>query len=646
MAVTSGFFNSVNGDRKYNADQMSEFFRGIVTEGVFQNLDGGLAVSAGSGMSVNVATGRAIINWKWVENDDILALTIPAASSTYGRIDAVVLNYNETYRRVTIIVKAGTASASPTAPSMTRAGGVYQMALAYVNVPANATSVTVTDKRADSTVCGWAAVAQSADGEIIAMLNAMKTGFDGVTYPSPVEMVQGCDEKLQGEIDLVKSGEINKNALDLSRIKNVSGVFTYLYGILHGKTIATVSGTYKIIDSPTDDVYLFEQGFGWVSNTSSVRLLVLDKTTLEVVEHKSASGAYNLNTVINSSRLLAVVKSGIDTLDFDYSNDSKIKNHVKDMTAIPKTLFGTSSWSAGVNAYNGTYKAFAPFKYNGTVTVKKYNGHAIYNVDGTIYSYAGGSTTQAVKTIDVPNKVVVVFSNDITNASIEFGNIDYQYSGKTCSVFGDSLTADAPYYPYLANLTGLVIKNCGIGGTRVSGSGDTAMWQNVRVNTLEGDFIVIMGGTNDCPYADAGTESMDNVDTDTFIGAYNVMLSKIYYRYKQSTGYYQSVDYTGVTQLTDAQFPNIILVTPPKRFDSDNNYNKSGEFGEYVKKIASWWGLPVVDSWNNMQMSWANMGWFFDNSETLHYNTHGRSKLGSLIADKFAECYANFNDQV
>ena len=38
MSVTSGFFDSINGDRKYNAEQMSSIFDGIVTDGVFQNI--------------------------------------------------------------------------------------------------------------------------------------------------------------------------------------------------------------------------------------------------------------------------------------------------------------------------------------------------------------------------------------------------------------------------------------------------------------------------------------------------------------------------------------------------------------------------------------------------------------------------------
>ena len=205
MAVTYGFFNSVNGDRKYNAEQMSEYFRGIINEGVYQHLDGGLAVTAGTGLAVNVAAGRAIIQNRWVQNSAAMSLTIAAASETYARKDAVVIRLNWSSRSISIAVKTGTPAASPVAPSMTRNSTTYEMALAYVNVAANATSVTVTDKRSDSTVCGWVTVAQSTSGEVDAQLNAMKTGFDRVTYNSPVAMVTSCDQKLQDEINDIKA---------------------------------------------------------------------------------------------------------------------------------------------------------------------------------------------------------------------------------------------------------------------------------------------------------------------------------------------------------------------------------------------------------------------------------------------------------
>lgn len=233
MAITSGYFNSVNGDRKYNADQMSEYFEGIINEGVCQHIGGGLAVTAGTGLTVSVATGKAFIGQKWIKNDAALTLTITTAADQ-ARIDAVVLRRNTTNRVCEIAVKTGTPSASPSAPAMTRTSTTYEMALAYVNVAAGATSVTVTDKRADTTVCGWATVAQETSGEVDQMLNDMKTGFDGVVYPSPAAQVIGSDETLNSRLlDYVYGGtktftisSTGTNKFKMLLLKGVNYTFT------------------------------------------------------------------------------------------------------------------------------------------------------------------------------------------------------------------------------------------------------------------------------------------------------------------------------------------------------------------------------------------------------------------------------------
>ena len=231
MAVTYGFFNSVNGDRKYNADQMSEYFSGIINEGVFQHLNGGLAVTAGTGLAVNVASGRAIVQNKWVQNDASLALTIDAASETYARKDAVVVRLDNSSRAISIVVKKGTPAATPEAPSMTRTSTTYEICLAYVNVAAAATSVTITDKRSDSTVCGWVTVAQATSGEVDAQLNALKTGFDGVVYSSPAAMVQGEDQKLQDQITEIGQFKVSGT---------VSGTWRVDFPFISGKSYTVV----------------------------------------------------------------------------------------------------------------------------------------------------------------------------------------------------------------------------------------------------------------------------------------------------------------------------------------------------------------------------------------------------------------------
>ena len=115
MSLTYGFFDarqSTGGvyDRVYSAEQMSKYFKGIITDGVLMNVDGMFAVTASSGMVVHVATGRAFLDSRWVENDTIIDVTIPTAHAILNRYDLVVARLDYENRLITIAVKSGTAA--------------------------------------------------------------------------------------------------------------------------------------------------------------------------------------------------------------------------------------------------------------------------------------------------------------------------------------------------------------------------------------------------------------------------------------------------------------------------------------------------------------------------------------------------------
>lgn len=157
MSLTYGFFNSSNGDRKYNADQMSEYFDGLVSNGVYENVGDALLVTASEDLTVNVGTGRAIINCKWVKNSAALGIVLEQAHPTYNRYDAIVVRLNYTNRNFEITYKKGTAASSPEKPTMQRDATMYEICLAYVYIAAAATSISqadITDMRASS-ICGW-----------------------------------------------------------------------------------------------------------------------------------------------------------------------------------------------------------------------------------------------------------------------------------------------------------------------------------------------------------------------------------------------------------------------------------------------------------------------------------------------------------
>lgn len=134
MSVSSGFFNSLNGDRKYNAAQMSAIFDGLIIDGVFASIGTAFAVKAAGGLIVNVGIGKAWFDHTWTVNDSILPMTAPEAEVLLDRIDAVVLEVNgmESVRNNTIKFVKGNPSSAPSRPTLTNEGNVHQYPLCYI----------------------------------------------------------------------------------------------------------------------------------------------------------------------------------------------------------------------------------------------------------------------------------------------------------------------------------------------------------------------------------------------------------------------------------------------------------------------------------------------------------------------------------
>jgi len=118
MTLTSGFYNSINHDRQYYNDQVSRIFDGIIKDGIFASIGTAMVVTAAGGMNVNIGIGRAWFNGRWVNNDSIYPLPMPAASLELDRIDTVVLEIDnsDAVRAASYKVITGAAASTPTAP--------------------------------------------------------------------------------------------------------------------------------------------------------------------------------------------------------------------------------------------------------------------------------------------------------------------------------------------------------------------------------------------------------------------------------------------------------------------------------------------------------------------------------------------------
>ena len=187
MAITSGFYNSVGNDRLYTAEQLSSIFEGLITDGIYNKVGGALQVqSAGSGMTLTVATGRAWLNGAWIKNDAVHIIEIESSEVALSRYDAIVLrtDFSDDTRDGGIYVKKGVASSSPAYPELTESEYIKEIPIAYVYVGKNVSEITqsnITDMRGSAN-CPWVTAEINAPLAITAY--PLKITFALASFPN------------------------------------------------------------------------------------------------------------------------------------------------------------------------------------------------------------------------------------------------------------------------------------------------------------------------------------------------------------------------------------------------------------------------------------------------------------------------------
>ena len=252
------FYNSVEGDRTYDADSFSDWLKKFFTTGVFKNE---MQVTALGGMVVQVGSGYSNVNGKVMMFDNT-PLTVGTADSQYYRIDSVILERNDTLRNFVLKIVAGNTGAESAVTGVTpvRSGGVYQLVLARIKVKPGATFITqadITDTRADASICGIVA------GTVEAMdFTQFSAQFDA--YLESFKTGQQADfeewfENLQDVLDEDTAGHLQNEIDALETISN-QHVFK-----------ATPEYT---IGSTTDDTALSNalSTVGWSSLISSAKI--------------------------------------------------------------------------------------------------------------------------------------------------------------------------------------------------------------------------------------------------------------------------------------------------------------------------------------------------------------------------------------
>jgi hypothetical protein len=143
-------------------------WRLVAGDGVYMESSSSLAVRPNSppSMSVVVQPGAAWVGGAYAEITTPKTLSIAAAPSSGTRMDRVVLRRNNATNSIHVAVVQGVPSTSPSPPSLTRAGDIYEISLATVVVPAGTTAIgpsNIIDERGSPTFCGYQAPGTAQD---------------------------------------------------------------------------------------------------------------------------------------------------------------------------------------------------------------------------------------------------------------------------------------------------------------------------------------------------------------------------------------------------------------------------------------------------------------------------------------------------
>lgn len=155
-----GFFNSVNGDRLYNAQQMSAIFEGLITNGVYESVGDKMAVQPNNGMTIQIASGRGWFNRHWVNNDTEYTMRLEDSDVTLNRYCAVCVQVDDSdaVREVKPYLKYSDFATNPEKPTMERGETLNEYCLAYVYIKAGTTEIIeadIEDTRFNTELCGW-----------------------------------------------------------------------------------------------------------------------------------------------------------------------------------------------------------------------------------------------------------------------------------------------------------------------------------------------------------------------------------------------------------------------------------------------------------------------------------------------------------
>lgn len=197
MAYSSGFFNSVDHDRMYDAEDVGSLFDGIISDGILNAWGAHFETRHDDNfgpLEVKVFSGRGWFLHTWIQNGGPVSLTAETNRTGNVRIDTVCLDINtsDSVRANTIKIKTG----STHAPDMANDGNHKEVPLADITISTSNVITSVTDRRSENYAQCMFALPYYPVGSIYMSVNNDEPSglFGGTWQPIKGRFLVGCGD--------------------------------------------------------------------------------------------------------------------------------------------------------------------------------------------------------------------------------------------------------------------------------------------------------------------------------------------------------------------------------------------------------------------------------------------------------------------
>ena len=422
------FFNDVNGDRVYYAEDWARHLKKYFTNGIFNNE---LNVVSNNDMTITIKEGDANIEGYRYTNTGDLVKTIDNADGTLNRIDNVVLRLDLTNRLISAQIIKGTFADKPVAPELVRTSTIYDLRIAKISIPAGTTTITqdlITDTRFITSDCGNViSTVQTPDTENLFIqmqtlfekqINELNNNFEIWFDSIKNQLDSDAAGNLQNQINNLNSNKVDNAKYDLDS--------NNLQLLANGKNV----GDSVHIPTGITDTATGEEDLKIVNNKGVVKFSLEGKT-----EQNSYTGKNILDYVSN-------LKASSDGLTSVINDDGSITTSGK-----PSSNYRTILNSINIIDFleDGETYTFSQSK----ASDKLYMQMNAKKKDGTYSYYSLNDSTKSKQEIIVNKSIYETYTLNIqTGLTSDWGDSSLTITNKYMLCKGTD-TANTSFEPYV-----------------------------------------------------------------------------------------------------------------------------------------------------------------------------------------------------